>query len=159
MESVTIKEMSKLKKVCLMNFLAHVKRTIGLDYRSLALYRCLMGLIVISDVVYRLPDLVNFYTDVGLVPRSIFVSEMGMPWSLSFHLANGSLSFAVLMFAIHFLFGLMLVFGYKTRWAMIGAYLMTVSVHNRNWLVNNGGDDILRAILFISIFLPLFLKV
>jgi predicted DCC family thiol-disulfide oxidoreductase YuxK len=155
MESVTIKEMSKLKKVCLMNFLAHVKRTIGFDYRSLALYRCLMGLIVISDVVYRLPDLVNFYTDVGMVPRSIFVSEMGMPWSLSFHLANGSLSFAVLMFAIHLIFGMMLVFGYKTRWAMIGAYLMTVSVHNRNWLVNNGGDDILRAILFISIFLPL----
>ncbi len=138
-----------------MNFLGHIKRTLGLDYRSLALYRILMGFIVIADVVYRLPDLVNFYTDVGLVPRSTFVAEMGMPWSLSFHLANGSTGFAVAMFAIHFLFGVMLVLGYKTRWVMFGAYLMTVSVHNRNWLVNNGGDDILRALLFISIFLPL----
>jgi predicted DCC family thiol-disulfide oxidoreductase YuxK/uncharacterized membrane protein YphA (DoxX/SURF4 family) len=155
MESVTIKEMSKLKKVLLMNFLGHIKRTIGLDYRSLALYRCLMGLIVIADVVYRVPDLINFYTDVGLVPRTTFVSEMGMPWSFSFHLANGSLGFAIAMFALHFIFGLMLVFGFKSRWAMIGAYIMTASVHNRNWLVNNGGDDILRAILFISIFLPL----
>ena len=138
-----------------MNFIAHIKKTLGFDYRSLALYRCLMGFIVIADVVYRLPDLINFYTDIGLVPRSTFVSEMSMPWSLSFHLANGSTIFAVVMFAIHLIFGLMLVFGYKSRWAMIGAYLMTVSVHNRNWLVNNGGDDILRAILFISIFLPL----
>jgi predicted DCC family thiol-disulfide oxidoreductase YuxK len=138
-----------------MNFIGHIKKSLGLDYRSLALYRCLIGFIVIADVLYRLPDLVNFYTDVGLVPRSIFASEMSMPWSFSFHLANGSTGFAVAMFAIHFLFGLMLVFGYKTRWAMIGAYIMTVSVHNRNWLVNNGGDDILRAILFISIFLPL----
>jgi predicted DCC family thiol-disulfide oxidoreductase YuxK len=138
-----------------MNFIAHIKKTLGLDYRSLALYRCLIGFIVIADVVYRLPDLINFYTDIGLVPRSIFVSEMSMPWSLSFHLANGSTNFAIVMFAIHFIFGLMLVFGYKSRWAMIGAYIMTVSVHNRNWLVNNGGDDILRAILFISIFLPL----
>jgi len=138
-----------------MNFLNHIKRTFGLDYRSLALFRCLMGFIVIADVVYRLPDLINFYTDVGLVPRSIFVSEMGMPWSFSLHLANGSIGFAVLMFAIHFLIGLMLVVGYKTRWVMIAAYIMTVSVHNRNWLVNNGGDDILRALLFISIFLPL----
>ncbi len=138
-----------------MNFLESFKKSLGLDYRSLALYRCLMGLIVMADVIYRLPDLVNFYTDVGLVPRTIFMSEMGMPWSLSFHFANGSKEFAAAMFIIHFIFGLMLFFGYKTRWAMIGAYLMTVSVHNRNWLVNNGGDDILRVILFISIFLPL----
>lgn len=138
-----------------MNFLRHVKETFAFDYRSLALYRCLMGVIVMSDVLYRLPDLVNFYTDIGLVPRATFVSEMSMPWSFSFHLANGSLGFAVIMFAIHFLFGLMLMVGYKSRWAMIGAYIFTVSVHNRNWLVNNGGDDILRALLFISIFLPL----
>lgn len=138
-----------------MNYLRHIYRTMGFDYRSLALYRCLMGLIVMADVFYRIPDIVNFYTDVGLVPRGIFFAEMGMPWSISFHMANGSLGFAIAMFAIHFLFGLMLVFGYKSRWAMIGAYIMTVSLHNRNWLVNNGGDDILRALLFISIFLPL----
>lgn len=138
-----------------MNFLGHVTKTLGLDYRSLALYRFLMGFIVMADVLYRLPDLVNFYTDVGLVPRATFVGEMSMPWSLSFHLGNGSTAFAATMFAIHFIFGLMLMLGYKTRWAMIGAYLMTLSVHNRNWLVNNGGDDILRAVLFLSIFLPL----
>lgn len=138
-----------------MNFLRTLKKSLGFDYRSLALYRCLMGVVVMADVVYRLPDLVNFYTDVGLVPRSIFLNEMSMPWSLSFHLANGSTAFAVTMFAIHFVLGLMLFFGYKTRWALIGAFIMTVSVHNRNWLVNNGGDDILRALLFISIFLPL----
>lgn len=138
-----------------MNILRNIIKTYGFDYRSLALYRFLMGMIVMADVVYRIPDLVNFYTDQGLVPRSTFMSEMGMPWSLSFHFANGSIGFAAVMFAIHFLFGLMLMVGYKSRWAIIGAFLMTVSVHNRNWLVNNGGDDILRAILFISIFLPL----
>lgn len=138
-----------------MNFFRHINKTMGLDYRSLALYRALMGLIVMADVFYRIPDLVNFYTDVGLVPRSIFLNEMQMPWSLSFHLANGSVGFATFMFAVHFLFGVMLLVGYKTRWAMLGAFVMTVSLHNRNWLVNNGGDDILRAILFISVFLPL----
>ncbi len=138
-----------------MAILKFIQKTFGLDYRSLALYRMLMGLIVIADVIYRLPDLVNFYTDVGLVPRTLFMSEMTMPWSFSLHFANGSTGFAATMFGIHLIFGLMLVFGYKTRWAMIGAYIMTTSVHNRNWLVNNGGDDILRALLFISIFLPL----
>jgi uncharacterized membrane protein YphA (DoxX/SURF4 family) len=59
------------------------------------------------------------------------------------------------MFSLQILIGLMLVFGYKTRWAIIGAFVLAVSVHNRNWLINNGGHDILRAILFISIFLPM----
>lgn len=138
-----------------MQLLTNLKKSFSFDDRSLALYRFLIGLIVMADVIYRWEDLSNFYIDTGLIPRATFVSEMSMPWSFSFHLANGSYLFAVVMFSIHLIIGLMLVFGYKTRWAMIGAYIMTVSVHNRNWLVNNGGDDVLRAILFFSIFLPL----
>ena len=138
-----------------MLFLKHLKKSFSFDLRSLALYRFLLGVIVVSDVIYRLEDLTNFYTDVGLVPRSIFITEMAMPWSFSLHLANGSFGIAVLMFSLHLIIGLMLVFGYKTRWAIVGAFIMAVSVHNRNWLINNGGDDVLRAILFFSIFLPM----
>ncbi len=138
-----------------MTILKNLKDSFTLDERSLALYRFFLGLLVMADVISRLPDLTDFYTDMGLVPRGIFVNEMSVPWSLSFHLANGSLIFAYLMFSIHFILGLMLAIGLKTRWAILGSFLMAVSVHNRNWLVNNGGDDIFRAILFISIFLPL----
>lgn len=138
-----------------MRFIEHLKNSLSFDYRSLALYRFFIGWIVVADVLSRVPDLENFYTDLGLVPRSLFVSEMTMPWSFSLHLANGTFEFIVLMFSLHLILGLMLVVGLKTRWAMLGAFIMAVSVHNRNWLVNNGGDDVLRAILFISIFLPL----
>lgn len=138
-----------------MQLLGNLKKTFSFDDRSMALYRFLIGIIIMADVVYRWEDLTNFYTDIGLIPRATFVGEMSMPWSFSLHLANGSLLFAVIMFSIHFLCGLMVSVGYKTRWAMFGAWILTVSVHNRNWLVNNGGDDVLRAILFLSIFLPL----
>lgn len=138
-----------------MRFWNLVKQTWSFDPRSVAFYRFLMGLVVMSDVLYRLPNLVDHYTDIGLIPRSLFLNEMSMPWSASFHLVNGSAGWAMIMFSIHFLFGLWLMLGYKTTLATIGAFVMTVSVHNRNWLINNGGDDILRAILFISIFLPL----
>jgi len=138
-----------------MSVLSFIKKTLSFDDRSMALYRFLMGLIVMADVIHRWPDLMNFYTDIGLIPRSIFVGEMAMPWSFSLHLANGSYAYVVALFSLHFLLGLMLALGYKTRWAIIGVFIMTVSVHNRNWLVNNGGDDVLRSILFLSIFLPL----
>ncbi len=137
-----------------MKALHFIKKTLSFDERSLGLFRILLGLLIMSDVIYRWPDLMDFYTDVGLIPRSIFTGEMSMPWSFSFHLANGSYPFIVGMFTIHFIFGLMVFTGYKTRWGIIGAYIMAISVHNRNWLINNGGDDVLRAILFISIFLP-----
>ncbi|WP_408096412.1 DCC1-like thiol-disulfide oxidoreductase family protein [Peredibacter sp. HCB2-198] len=138
-----------------MSVLQLIKKTFSFDDRSLALYRVLIGFIIMADVIYRLPDLTNFYTDIGLVPRALFMNEMGMPWSFSFHFANGSFAFAVIMFTINFIFGLMVFCGYKSNWGMLGAYIMNVSVHNRNWLVNNGGDDVLRAILFLSICLPL----
>lgn len=138
-----------------MRFLNLVKQTWSFDPRSLAFYRFLMGIIVMSDVVYRLPDLVDHYTDLGLVPRAMFLNEMSMPWSASFHLVNGSAGWAMIMMGIHFLFGLFLMLGYKTRLATLGAFVMTASLHNRNWLVNNGGDDILRAVLCLSVFFPL----
>lgn len=138
-----------------MSALGFIRKTFALDFRSMALYRVLIGLVVMCDVIYRLEDLTDFYTDIGLVPRSLFISEMAMPWSFSFHLANGSLVFAIIMFTIHFLCGLFMSVGYKTKFFSLMAFVFTVSVHNRNWLVNNGGDDVLRSILFISIFLPL----
>jgi hypothetical protein len=138
-----------------MAFFRLVKKTFSLDYRSLALYRFLIGFIIIVDSAYRMLDLTHFYTDVGLVPRSLFLNEMAMPWSFSLLLANGSKEFAGIMFCLNILCGFLLMVGFKTRWAMVFAYVMNVSIHNRNWLINNGGDDILRAILFFSIFLPL----
>lgn len=138
-----------------MNFLRLVKQSLSLDLRSLALYRFLLGLVVMGDVVYRWVDLENFYTDIGLIPRAIFISELTVPWSFSLHLANGSLGFIQVMMLIHLLLGFMLCIGFKTRMSLIGIFLLTISVHNRNWLVQNGGDDVLRVLLFFSIFLPL----
>lgn len=138
-----------------MSFLKHIRNSLGFDYRSLALYRFLIGIIIMTDVIYRLPDITNFYTDVGLVPRALFLNEMTLPWSFSLHLANGSSEIMTIFFMIQLLLGFMVAVGYKTNWAMLGSFILNVSVHNRNWLVQNGGDDVLRSILLLSVFLPL----
>jgi predicted DCC family thiol-disulfide oxidoreductase YuxK len=138
-----------------MQFLRFLKKTFSFDDRSMGLYRILVGLIVACDVIYRWRDIENLYSDVGLVPRSLFLNEMAMPWSFSLHMANGTYTFGVIMFSIHLLLAVMVIFGYKSRVAQLGLFVMAVSIHNRNWLVNNGGDDVLRVILFLSVFLPL----
>lgn len=136
-------------------FLEILKRSFGFDYRSMSLYRLLIGTLIVVGVLYRLPDLTAFYTDVGILPRQIFLSEFALPWSFSLHLASGSYGVMFLFFMVQLVLGLMVLFGFKTRWALIFSYILNVSVHNRNWLINNGGDDVLRSILFLSIFLPL----
>lgn len=136
-------------------FWENIKQSFGFDYRSMSLYRVLLGFIIVIGAVYRLPDLSAFYTDMGILPRQTFLSELALPWSFSLHLASGSFAVMFIFFIIQILLGLMVLFGYHTRWALIFSYILNVSVHNRNWLINNGGDDVLRSILFLSIFLPL----
>lgn len=138
-----------------MKYLNFLKTTLSLDVRSLAIYRLCLGLIIMADVLYRWGDFENFYTDIGLIPRNIFISELTAPWSFSLHLANGSLAFIYGIMSVHLLLGLLVVLGFKTRLSLMGAFLLTISVHNRNWLVQNGGDDVLRVLVFFSIFLPL----
>jgi predicted DCC family thiol-disulfide oxidoreductase YuxK len=138
-----------------MKFPEFVKKTFTLDDRSLALYRFFLGILVMADILYRWGDVANFYTDSGILPRSLFLSEMSMPWSFSILLANGSEEFCYLIFSIQLILGLMLTFGYKTRAAIIGVFILTVSIHNRNWMINSGGHDVLRSLLFFSMFLPL----
>lgn len=138
-----------------MSFLRLLRNSLSFDYRSMAFYRALMGLIIMSDMLYRLPDLVNFYTDVGLVPRKLFFDELGHSWSASIFFANGSTGFALLLFLIYFASGFFILLGRRTSLAFAVAFVLNLSIHNRNWTVNNGGDDVLRAILFYSIFLPL----
>ena len=136
-------------------FLEYIKRSFGFDYRSMSLYRVLLGLIIIIGVLYRMPDITAFYTDSGLLPRQTFLSEFALPWSFSLHLASGSYWVMFLFLVIQMILGGMVLLGYHTRWALLFSYILNVSLHNRNWLINNGGDDVLRAILFLSIFLPL----
>ncbi|MDB6069666.1 MAG: hypothetical protein JWL81_837, partial [Verrucomicrobiales bacterium] len=48
-----------------------------------------------------------------------------------------------------------LLAGFKTRWAVIGSWLMAVSLQNRVPPILNGGDDLCRMLLFWGMFLPL----
>lgn len=44
--------------------------------------------------------------------------------------------------------------GFKTRASNLLLWLLILSLHNRNVLVLNSGDDFLRMLLFWSIFMP-----
>src|SRR5690606_16854739 len=60
-----------------------------------------------------------------------------------------------LLFSFAAVVACMLLVGYQTRVATILSYILLTSVQGRNYLILQGGDDILRTMLFWSMFVPL----
>jgi hypothetical protein len=48
----------------------------------------------------------------------------------------------------------LLLLGYRTRLATVASWLLLLSLHNRNPLISQGGDDLLRMLVFWAMFLP-----
>ena len=126
----------------------------GLDVRSIGLLRIGIAICLLIDLGGRLGDLEAHYTDAGLLPRDAAI-ETADAWHVSLHLANGQYTFQAILFALATLSALCLLVGVHTRLAAIASWVFIVSLQNRNFIILNGADVLLRMILFWSLFLPL----
>jgi hypothetical protein len=127
----------------------------ALDVRSLALLRVSLALVIIADLLARSVDLRAHYTDVGLLPRSIAVTEYAQYGFLSLHFLGGTVITQSVLFLIAAFCAVGLFFGYRTRLMTVLSWLLLISLHNRNPMILDAGDVLLRMLLFWSMFLPL----
>ena len=132
----------------------HVKALFELDTRSLALFRILLGLTLVSDLLFRAAEIPTFYTDNGVLPRAPLITSFLNPFYFSLHLASGSVAGQYALFALAIICALAFLFGYRTRLATFLSWLLLVSLHNRNFMVLSGSDQLMRMLLFWSMFLP-----
>ena len=126
----------------------------GLDLRSIGLLRIGIALCLLIDIGGRAADLEAHYTDAGLFPRDAAI-ETADAWHISLHFANGQYVFQAILFALAALSAVCLLVGVQTRLAAIASWVFIVSLQNRNFIILNGADVLLRMILFLSLFLPL----
>lgn len=139
-----------------MPFIRIIKKTFSLDSRSLSLFRVLASFILINDFLFtRLPYFTLFYTDKGMLPvKEVFSHKFwGATSSLNFISSNFAYQSALFILALVFFF--MMFVGYKTRWALLGSWILLVSFQSRNFLIFNAGDGLLILMLFWSLGLPL----
>jgi hypothetical protein len=111
--------------------------------------------ILLIDLTIRGGDLVAHYTDLGALPLELRNSTVRFQGQLSLLDLNGSVWFASLHFGLLVAAALALLTGAWTRIATPAAWVLLASLQNRNALVNNSGDDLLRILLLIGCFLPL----
>ncbi|MCB9091085.1 MAG: DUF393 domain-containing protein [Halobacteriovoraceae bacterium] len=125
-----------------------------LDKRSLALMRVILCLFLLFDLYEQLPYLEMFYSDNGLFPISLWLNDYAHDWSYSLLYLNNSLIFfwaSITCYAIA-LFSMLI--GFRTKGSNFWVWLFFVSFNNRNWFGLNGGDDLVRIMLLILLFLP-----
>ncbi len=142
--------MGRLKELSLRAF----KDIAYIDYRALGLFRIGLGFVLFFDLLMKSLDTTAFYTDRGILSREMVTQDLGW-WSFSFHLANGSYFFQMLLFVVGFVLAIALAAGYQSRLTVVLMWIFTVSLQERNGLILHSGDALIRLTLFWSMFVPL----
>jgi hypothetical protein len=93
-----------------------------------------------------------FYTDAGVLPRSL----LWIPrFRFSAHALGGGGPLEWILFLLAAAFALLLLFGVWSRLTAAASWILLASLDARNPLVLNHGDELLRILLFWSLFVPL----
>lgn len=134
--------------------LTYVRDSYALDYRSLAVFRVLVALVVLIDLALRFPHTYTLYSDSGPYPRYLSMENIHPDrWSVFF--ANGSPEFAWLLFVIGMVAAVSMMAGWRTRLATVVLWVIVLSLQSRNNHANSGADTLMRMSLFWGMFLPL----
>jgi len=132
-----------------------VRARVEVDTRSLAAARIALGFVLLVDLVHRSLYLETFYTDSGAYPLRAFELTWTKYNGLSIHALSGDLWFQAVLFVVAGVFALAFMVGYRTRLVGVVSLYLLYSLHGRNPALLNGGDILLRVLLFVALLSPL----
>lgn len=123
------------------------------DLRALAVVRICVGLLILTDLAIRLPDLGWFMSEWGVLDSSasrLYADQ----WRFSLYWLSSSFFWSCFLVFCAALAAVLLALGIRTRVATVVSFLLLVSLHNRNPLLLQGGDNLLLLLTFWGILLP-----
>lgn len=121
-----------------------------LDIRSLAVFRICLGLMLISDLAERM-RYAGLYLTTRANPPGWLPDSLSNLW---LRMADDETMFIAFL-AVTMVASCFYLAGYKTRWAAIVTWVLVLLLHTFQPRVLNGGDKVLRLLLFWSMFLPI----
>jgi hypothetical protein len=125
------------------------------DHRSLGLARIGLGLLLIWDLLRRVPDLSTWYSNEGLLPNHTVLWRPSSEYMFSFLFAASRPAEAAVMFAICMIPFVAFTVGWHTRVAHVLSFACMVSLHDREIFTENGGDCAINLLCFWTLFLPM----
>jgi len=132
-----------------------LRRTyLEMDPRTLALGRIFFALVLIGDLLRRIPWLDVFYTNGGILPNHTVLWRPPVPRLFSFFFMVSLPEEAALWFLICFVCFFCFLIGWRTRLFHILSFVMTTSLHNRMLFAENWGGVAIGALMIWTVFLP-----
>lgn len=113
-----------------------------------------IGCVILSDLIIRATSLSDHYTQDGVLPISLVLEFDPKPLRWSLHLLNDSFAYQASLFIIHSIITLFLIAGFRTRLFTFLSWVFLLSLQHRNAFIQQGGDDLLRLVLFWAMFMP-----
>ncbi|WP_241686084.1 HTTM domain-containing protein [Halorubrum amylolyticum] len=134
---------------------AALRRRIGIDVRALAAFRVALGVVLLIDLALRARNLTAFYTDAGVLPRSLLAESYPLAARFSLYTLSGGAWAVVLLFLVAVVAAVALAVGYRARLAAAGSLVLLASLQARNPFVLNAGDTLLWQLLGAGLLCPL----
>ncbi len=137
------------------NFLRRAYWFGRVDSRPVSLFRICFAALLLKNALYLMPVARLLYSDAGIVPRAQFWDDPAetMRFSLMNYFSESWM--ALLFFALWALVAFALLVGYRTQLMAVLNYLILLSITQRNTFVMTGADQVIAALSFWMIFLPL----
>ena len=127
----------------------------AIDTRALSAFRFMLATILLCDLAVRAQDIQGHYTDLGVLPLANWRSAFGPYSPLCFFVVAPDALSVALLFVSGAVIYLLLLLGRWTPLVTLLAWLFLLALHQRNPLLLNAGDSLLRLLLFWAIFVPL----
>jgi hypothetical protein len=116
--------------------------------------RIAISVILLIDLFIRSLSIIAFFTDEGILPiETLKQYNWGFGY-FSLHSINGDLWLQIILFLINSICISLLLIGYRARLFTFICWVFLTSMQNRNPFILQGGDDLLRVLLFWGVFLP-----
>ncbi|MFN0021826.1 MAG: HTTM domain-containing protein [Pirellulaceae bacterium] len=130
------------------------------DPRIPALIRMGVAGLLLVNLIAWFPYLEMWFGDTGVLPGDVWrnpdeqTSVLARQWSLLAMVPRGHFALQA-CFWIFALQSVCLLCGFASRFSAASVFVWLVSFQNRNQLILDGEDDVLRLISFFLIFMPL----
>lgn len=133
----------------------HIELTLGVDARSVGVFRIMIGVIILYDLIVRVFSIEAHYTDQGVVSRQVLRGISENPLLLSLNVLSGELYVQWLIFVIAAIAAVCLIIGFRSQLSCMVCLITMLSIQVRNPFINNLGDWFLLHLLFWGALLPL----
>lgn len=131
------------------------KPILGCSYESLALFRILLGGLLLIELVLRYRFLHPFYSNEGTLPLTQLMEKVDSLYKIvCIHCHFGTLLEQQILLSVQVFFAFLFTVGFKTRWTAVISWYLYLSLTLRNTWMSYILDRYFHYLLFISMFLP-----